>query len=218
MTKRKNNKHKIISVGIVIVVLTIIIWMTLTEYNDKRLEENKRYAIKKIIYENLEENNIIYENQLKITNVIIEKQNTVDIEKNKIIEIYKGYDVIAKLEIPKIELETYVLGEFSKEALNISVTKFWGPNPNCIGNFCIAGHNFKNKNMFSKLKKLQVGDSIFLEDNSKGKREYIVSEINTVFPEDISCLSQETNNRKEITLITCTTDSKKRIIVRATEK
>ena len=36
-----------------------------------------------------------------------------------------------------------------------------------------------------------------------------------VIPEDLSCTSQLTNGRKEITLITCTNDSKMRVIVKA---
>ena len=36
-------------------------------------------------------------------------------------------------------------------------------------------------------------------------------------PEDISCLEQKTNEKKEITLITCTDDSKQRVIVKAKE-
>lgn len=137
--------------------------------------------------------------------------------KENITTNYKGYEVIAKLEIPEISLETYVLSKFSNEALNISVTKFWGVNPNEVGNLCIAGHNFINKNMFRNLKKLKIGDVIFLIDNSAGRVEYEIYDIFQVIPEDVSCLKQNTN-RKEITLITCTSDSKKRIIVKAKEK
>ena len=56
-------------------------------------------------------------------------------QKNKVEEKYKGYDVAAKLIIPIIELETYVLKNFSIEALNVSVTKFWGPNANEVREF-----------------------------------------------------------------------------------
>ena len=37
----------------------------------------------------------------------------------------------------------------------------------------------------------------------------------TVDPTDVSCTSQNTNGQKEITLITCTDDSKQRVIVKA---
>ena len=49
-----------------------------------------------------------------------------------------GYEVIAKLEIPKIELTTYVIGETTEETLDVSVTKLCGPDVNKVGNFCIA--------------------------------------------------------------------------------
>ena len=39
----------------------------------------------------------------------------------------------------------------------------------------------------------------------------------TVDPSDVSCTSQLTNGKKEITLITCTDDSKQRVIVKARE-
>ena len=35
--------------------------------------------------------------------------------------------------------------------------------------------------------------------------------------EDDSCTNQNTNGKKEVTLITCTNDSKKRVIVKARE-
>ena len=38
-----------------------------------------------------------------------------------------------------------------------------------------------------------------------------------VDPTDVSCTSQLTNGNKEVTLITCTNDSKLRVIVKARE-
>ena len=128
---------------------------------------------------------------------------------------YKGYPVIAKLEIPQIELETYVISEYSEQALGVSVTKFYGGDPNTVGNFCIAGHNYITKNMFHNLKKLSVGNQLFLTDLENNKETYTVYSITTVGPNDTQCLSQKTNGRVELTLITCTTDSSKRIIVKA---
>ena len=128
---------------------------------------------------------------------------------------YKGYPVIAKLEIPQIELETYVISEYSEQALGVSVTKFYGGDPNTVGNFCIAGHNYITKNMFHNLKKLSVGNQLFLTDLENNKETYTVYSITTVGPNDTKCLSQKTNGRVELTLITCTTDSSKRIIVKA---
>lgn len=169
-----------------------------------------------------------YEKQMNSSyitqNTTVVQQQTNDIQtvtkiypKEEIIEEYKGYDVCAKLEIPVIELETYVLKNYSTQALNISVTKFWGVDPNEIGNFCVAGHNFINKNMFRNLKKLNIGDKLILTDNTIGKIEYEIFDIYTVIPEDTSCLFPVIDGKREITLITCTNDSSRRIIVKARE-
>lgn len=130
----------------------------------------------------------------------------------------EGYKVIAKLEIPKINLKTNVLEKCDDRSLLVSVGKFWGVNPNEIGNFCVAGHNYyKRTNMFYKVKQLKNNDKIYLTDTKNNCLEYEVYDISKVNPKDISCLSQETDGLREITLITCTIDSEKRIIVKAKE-
>ena len=72
--------------------------------------------------------------------------------------------------------------------------------------------------MFKNLKKLSVGDNLFIIDNDIGRVEYEIFDIYKVSPNDVACLSQETNGKREVTLITCTNDSKERIIVKAREK
>lgn len=207
--RRKRKQKRLLNFIIFLGAISAIIYISIELYREQYLNNNS-YEIKKLFINEYssdynEENNLLEDTNKEIT-----------YPKETIQETYKGYDVIAKLEIPKIDLETYVIN-FSESALNISVTKFWGDEPNKVGNFCIAGHNFKNKNMFHNLKKLQIGDTIILKDNNTGNVEYEVYNIYTVIPEDVSCISQDTNGKKEVTLITCTNDSKKRIIVKARE-
>lgn len=203
--RRKRKQKKIFNFIFVITFLFILFYIGTEIYKERnQVHENNYYQVKKLIIEEYENNE---EKEIKDKEYPKE-----EIEKN-----YKGYDVLAKLEIPKIELETYVIN-FSENALNVSVTKFWGPNPNEIGNLCIAGHNFKNKNMFHNLKKLQIGDKLTIKDNNIGIIGYEIYNIYTVIPEDVTCLSQETDGKREVTLITCTNDSKKRIIIKAREE
>ncbi len=201
----KVTKINIVNGIIIIITLGIIIWLGNEEYIENKIEGNSN--VPKVEKAKLTSINLNY-----LTNNIVEKEYP----KEEIITTYRGYEVCAKLEIPKIELETYVLSNYSTQALNISVTKFWGVDPNEIGNFCVAGHNFINKNMFRNLKKLDVGDKLYIIDNNIGKVEYEVYKIDKVSPKDVSCLEQSNNNR-ETTLITCTNDSKQRIIVKAKE-
>ena len=144
-----------------------------------------------------------------------------DIEKHKksnleepVPEKYLGYKVDAKLEIPKININSNVLKEYTKEGLEVCISKFWGANPNEIGNYCIAGHNYGRNNMFGYLGVLEVGDKIYLSDNKYGKFSYTIYDKYRIEADDTSSISQDTD-RREITLITCTSYSNKRLIIKA---
>lgn len=157
----------------------------------------------------------------KISNLIentITKENineSLTTKKEKIPEQYKEYKVSCKLEIEKINLKTYVFENYDEDAMWICPTKYFGPKPNEIGNYCIAAHNYKKKNMFNNIIKLEKGDNIKLIDNINGESNYLVYDVYKVNPEDTEVLSQETNGRVELTLITCSDYSSKRIIVKA---
>ena len=202
-------KKKMIIIMILVNTIFIIIFYNfynlVNKYRDYEKETTHNYTAESVTR---------VKDEIKVP---IQSQTQKQYPKEEIIKEYKGYEVCARLQIPAIELETYVLKEYSIQALNVSVTKFWGANPNQIGNFCVAGHNFVRKNMFRNLKKLVVGDKIIVTDNSVGIVEYEVYDIFQVNPKEVDCLDQETNGKREITLITCTTDSKKRIIVKARE-
>lgn len=217
--KERKNKKRVINHIIIGAFLSIMIWLGIEEYKDSKIRKdesivNSQYNTQDLSISNDSEKETKEENSTnRITTEIIKEY-----PKEQIIKEYGGYSVIAKLEIPVINLETYILKQYSVEALNVSVTKFWGVGPNEIGNFCVAGHNFQNKNMFHNLRELEIGNRFSISDNTIGKIEYEVYDIYQVLPEDVSCLSQETNGQREVTLITCTTDSEKRIIVKARER
>lgn len=137
-----------------------------------------------------------------------------------------GYTYVTdgKITIPKINVEYPILdGESDSEAeteelLKMSPVKFHGPEINTVGNYCIVGHNYRNKRFFSKVPTLVNGDIIQITNFADNTTvEYEVYAKYTVDPTDVSCTSQNTDGRKEITLITCTDDSKQRVIVKARE-
>ena len=100
------------------------------------------------------------------------------------------------------------------ELLKISPCKFWGPNPNEVGNFCIVGHNYRSDKFFSNVPELEDGDIIEITDLSDRTLSYEGYDKYVVEPDDVRCTSQRTNGMKEITIITCTDDSKHRVIVK----
>ena len=203
MHKVKAKKSKYI---MIILILSILFFILFNIQNEE--SKKQEITIEKV-------NSKIYENK---TNNNTEKQSTKDaktVEKEIIETEFKGYKVSSKIYIPKINLETYVLEQYSKQALLTSVTKFYGANPNQIGNFCVAGHNYGPSNMFQNLRKLNINDEIYLTDIEGNKVKYIIYDTYTVLPNDTKCLSQKTNGQIELTLITCTPDSQKRIIIKA---
>ena len=213
--------RNLIKIFIILLLLELFIFFIEVEQQGTEIaNEPQEIMLTDEIKEEIEETK---ENEVepKINNeneIVTEIQKpTKQYEKEDIITEYKGYTVSSKLTIPAISLETYILQNYSVNALRVSVTKFWGVDANQIGNFCVAGHNFKNKNMFSNLKKLNIGDRLFISDNEIGKIEYEIYDKFIVFPYETDCLNPETNGKREVTLITCTIDSKQRIIIKARE-
>ena len=149
-------------------------------------------------------------------NTLTEQTNEID-NSNRITikEEYNGYKVSARLIIPEIDLETYVLDSDAEEAMWLCPTKYFGPEPNEVGNYCIAAHNYDKENMFNHIIELEKGDKIFLLDNKHGQGTYQIYDIYKVKPSETQVLSQETNGETELTLITCSDYSSKRIIVKA---
>ena len=203
--------RNLIKIFIILLLLELFIFFIEVEQQGTEIaNEPQEIMLTEEIKEEIEETE---ENEI-VTEI---QKPTKQYEKEDIITEYKGYTVSSKLTIPAISLETYILQNYSVNALRVSVTKFWGVDANQIGNFCVAGHNFKNKNMFSNLKKLNIGDRLFISDNKVGKVEYEIYDKFIVFPNETDCLNPETNGKREVTLITCTIDSKQRIIIKARE-
>lgn len=127
------------------------------------------------------------------------------------------YTTDSVLNIPSLGINYPILSNTSEELLKISLNKFWGGNPNEVGNYVIVGHNYRNKKMFGKLAQIKIGDICELTDLKGKTLKYKVYSTYVVNPDDVACTSQETNGKKEITLITCTNYGQQRFVVKAKE-
>lgn len=128
-----------------------------------------------------------------------------------------NYHTDSVLKIARLGIEYPVLSASSDALLKISLNKLWGPNPNEIGNYVIVGHNYKNGKMFGKLSSIKIGDTVELKDNGGRTITYQVYTTYMVDPYDVSCTSQRTNGKKEVTLITCNSTGSQRFVVKAQE-
>lgn len=161
--------------------------------------------------------------EVNIDNLIEANKNAGSKIDTKKYNTKKGaqYTTVAVIEIPKIDITYPVIysndtsDQTVEDLLKISVVKYWGPEANQPGNFCIVGHNYHNKRFFSKAATLKNGDVIYLTDTNNKTVEYKVYDNYVVEPEDLKCTSQLTNGATDITLITCTMTGKQRTIIKA---
>lgn len=130
---------------------------------------------------------------------------------------YQGYNVLGIIEIPKTGIKYPVLDKVTPKSIQIAVAYSYGPGLNKVGNTTIVGHNYRNGAFFGKNKQLDIGDVIYITDNTGNKIKYKIYKKYTTTETDSSYMTRDTNGAREISLSTCTDDSKGRLIILAKE-
>lgn len=224
--KRKKKFYRmnfIISIFVIIILASIYAY---AEYDKSRKENISQDILSEMAIETQPDENNSEENK-DVWKVIVgsieelkkEEEKKDKEEKNGTYTASNGqiYKTVGTINIPSINVKYPILSETTEALLKVSPCKFYGPEPNEVGNFCVAGHNYRNSQFFSKALDLVVGDVINITDLSGRTIKYSIYDKYTVVPEDTSCTSQLTNGKKIVTLITCTDDNAKRVIIQAKE-
>ena len=200
---------KIYNIVIILLVLALIVVVAMIA-----IRYSKNYLNEKDIQETL----AIIEQEFKNNEEVAVNEENATVEEKTLLDVeYKGYKIDGIIEIPKINIKYPIINKTNDETMKISITKFWGPDANEIGNYTIAGHNNKDGTMFGKTKYLKVGDKILLTNLKNETIEYTIFKIYSVSPDDVSCAESVDENTREITLITCTNGHKNRLITKARE-
>lgn len=161
-----------------------------------------------------------YKNEKEIKNSLdsitetIENNNTTNEITSADIK-FKGYNVEGIIKIPKINIKYPIIDHTDEKTMKVSVTKFWGPKPNEIGNYTIAGHNNRDGTMFGKTKRLKIGDVIKITGLNNQTIEYKIFDIYSIDPNNVSIVNSVNSDTREVTLITCTNGHKNRLITKA---
>ena len=179
---------------------------------DKTIKDN----LNDIIIVELEEREA--NNQVQSINEMLQENNEKINKPNYNLESGDTTSIEARLTIDKLGIDYPVFSDTSEELLKVSLNKYWGNGPNKVGNYCIVGHNYANGKMFGKLSQIQIGDIAVLKDmETEREVTYEVYNKYIVDPTDVSCTSQLTQGRKEMTLITCKNYGTQRLIVKCRE-
>ena len=233
ITPELKRKKKIYKVEFFLSIFLVLILMSAYIYAE--YDRNKSEEVSQEILANIDlpqEDTTVAKNDVLVI-VLDDEQQSEELNQKveeKPVEVKKEvqttqegyrYATIATINIPKIGVQYPILDgetdsvEETEKLLKMSPVKFWGPEPNEVGNLCIVGHNYRDTRFFSKVPTLENGDLIEITDLSGKTINYKVYNKYEVVPEDTSCTSQLTDGKKEITLITCTNDNKHRVIVKA---
>ena len=183
-------------IAVLIVALIVVVAMIVIRYGGNYLNEKEVSSSLETIEEELN------------------KEETQQSESLPELE-FKGYKIEGIIETPKINIKYPIIDHTNEETMKVSITKFWGPQANEIGNYTVAGHNNKDGTMFGKTKYLQIGDKIKLTNLKNETIEYEIFKIYSIDPDDVSCVESVENGTREITLITCTNGHKNRLVTKA---
>ena len=119
---------------------------------------------------------------------------------------FKGYTTVGTMKIPKINLEYPILEKLSTQSLATSIVALYpsGDSVNQPGNTVIIGHNYRNGLFFSNLKKLSIGDKVYITDYRGTSITYTIYNKFEASDSDTSFYDRDTAGKAEITLSTCT--------------
>ncbi|MBU3114786.1 sortase [Clostridium lacusfryxellense] len=196
--------RKVLIVGLLVISTVIMFKIIINDYHTNSIKAEKKKMITLI---NKKFDDTVKQQEIKGNSIPIK----IGTKNNKKVDA----SIVGKIIIDKINLDYPILEGSTEDNLSVSITKFHGSKINSTGNCILAGHNMKDGTLFGKLRTVGKDDSIWLYDNLGSKKEYKVFSVKVVAPTDVSVLSQDTDNRCWITLITCSNQGEKRLIVQA---
>lgn len=206
----KNIKFKIVAIVVGIIIIAIISIFIIRNNSCKQgclLQNVNGESFVESVANN--ENNII-------------SDNTINNNAQK--EYLDGHEIAGYIEIPKTNLNAPILAEANAQSLDLSAVIMYGVGLNNVGNTVITGGRYPQDSYnyelsFSNNYKLSVGDIIYITDQTKEKVTYEVYDINTFKAKDDSYYERDTQGRREITLVTESSDEQyNRLVVFAREK
>lgn len=202
--EKKINKKKVVGVIFVIIIIVFFVVNMLSKKKDDEQEVNTSVELS-----NTPQNT---------TNDIQEEVEEKKYEDVDIPEKLGGYDVLGQLVIEKIGVRQNVLSKTENASLKLGVTKFYPPQVdiNEPGNFCICGHNWNN--ILKRLDEMEIGEQFYIiTRETKERIDYEIYDKYSCEPTDLSCLDQNQDGKKEVTLITCNPGGLTRLICKARE-
>ena len=117
-----------------------------------------------------------------------------------------GQRYLGVLEIPALKLSLPVMADWDYDRLRRAPCRQFGSLAE--SNLVIAGHNYKNH--FARLRSLKQGDAVTFIDMNGVTHAFSVAAVEILAPESVEDVQ---NSGYPLTLYTCTTGAKSRVVV-----
>lgn len=223
MNSKYSNLLTVLLVIVIIAIIGIIGFLGYKYYKSSTQKDSAEDFVDSFLNDsNISSNNNNNENNTNITeNTVFEGAgggNTTggsSTSGGNTTQKYKGFIVSGSIEIPATSVKLPILAPsaLSPAGLETSVIEIYGDGLNEVGNTTIMGHNYRNGQFFSNNKKLNIGDKIFITDLSGRRLSYTIYNKYETDIEDSDYINRNTEGAVEISLSTCTDDSKARLII-----
>lgn len=223
-----NSKYSKVLTIILIIVIVLIVgilgFMAYDVYRKYVIDEEagtaagkfeNQFANNSNTVENIVSNTEVIDPNINLNSINNGNTNTVNTTNgNKV--MYQGYEVIGTIEIPKTNIKYPIIKseDVGLNSLKVAICNLYGELNKKGGNGVLVGHNYRNGTFFSNNKKLTNGDKIYITDNSGKKVTYTIYKKYETGTGDFNYATRKVDaNKMEISLSTCTDDSKKRLII-----
>ncbi|WP_165964834.1 class A sortase [Periweissella cryptocerci] len=124
----------------------------------------------------------------------------------------KKVDKMGQIIIPSVGVNIPIVNGTSNEALLLGAGTLKPNQQMGKRNFAVVGHNVHDKKtLFAPVENIEKNAKIYLTDK-KQVWQYKVNKITIVNPDKVSVINDQ-GNKKMVTLVLCTSDSLRRIIV-----
>ena len=215
MNSKYSNFLTVLLVIIILAIIGIIGFLGYRYYENYMIKNNSENFVDSFINDSSNKNNTTNNTNTDMGNIFngVEQGNTTTgstTEKPQ----YNGYDMLGTIEIPATNVKYPILdvSALSVTGLETSVIAIYG-DLNQVGNTTIIGHNYRNGLFFANNKKLNIGDKVYITDLTGQRLAYTIYNKYETDENDDEYMTRDTNGAREVSLSTCTDDSKARLVI-----
>ena len=216
MNSKYSNLLTVLLVIIIIAIVGIMGFLAFSYFNNNKIKNNSENFVDSFLNDsntNTDKDNNTTTNDDIFSGVDEGDKTTSSTAGN--VQKYEGFTIAGAIEIPATNLKVPIIAksEYSKSALEKSVVELYGTGLNQVGNTTIVGHNYRNGLFFSNNKKLNIGDKIYITDLTGTRLTYTIYNKYEAADTESDYMTRDTEGATEISLSTCTDDSKARLII-----